>query len=703
MKKYWIILCCLCCFALGAVLERTAFFSDLKAALQRQEVSSGILDVGKMGKILKENGLIRAVPEDEFFLPGTYQTRSRSVVRILMESNIDTELHLYWLTKEKQKYSTKRYVKAPVTAGQKEYVLLIPALPEIHRLRIDPATELADIRISRVSLYYDGQDILLSPDNGLDLLEPLAGINRIQHDGKGLFFTTQHADAQLELRLAGLRDPKSIEQLVFQQKRQKTLFRHVTDAGNMRSFPSSRIIKKKHFKKNWPVLSLVLDDAGLYHPDTGLIPNKSSRGRQWERPASCSYFDEKGNLRFASMVGVRIHGGKRMQLYNSYRLYFRTEYGRSRFPDFQPRMEFSSKAEPVKRLVVHHTAWPEGGWYFNNTLAYDIAQRIGCQVPETQLALLYINGVEQGVYFFAPHLGERLLQSYFGHDDFVFYKRRSAITPEAYALSVDLLWGPATDPEKLSMEKVGKRIDLDNLARHLFSFLFCGTTDWFQGVAVLDTSTLDNKVFWINWDMDQSFIQDVLSDKIVMTEWQQRGWGLVYTLFPPYPAHDVRPKLFSRLMNEDPAYREYVLTLYRDLLNHRLNARFAKERIEYYSSMLESYGKKETKYMKMLDEFMKRRPAVIRQETEKLFKLGPSLLCQVTGPADIQYEIDGYDELSGYQGYYFKGSRITVSIDAPYQKKFSYWLVNEKRVDSSRLDFEVREDLIIEPVFQNEG
>jgi hypothetical protein len=681
-----------------------AFFADLTTALQRQEVPGSILDIGKMGKILKEKGLIRTVPEDDFSLPGTYQKKSRSVVRILLESSIDTELHLYWLTKKKQKYSTERYVKAPVTAGQKEYSLSVPALSEIHRLRIDPATNLADIRISKVSLHYDGQDILLLPEKGLDLLQPLAGIKRVHHDSKGLFFTTRNTDAQLELRLADLRKPKSIEQLAFQQKRRETLFRHVADSRGIHSFPSSQVITKRHLKKNWPVLSLVLDDADLYHPDTGLVPNKSSRGRQWERLASCSYFDEKGKLRFASMVGVRMHGGKRMQLYSSYRLYFRKEYGLSRFPEFQPRIGFSSKAEPVKRLVVHHTAWPEGGWHFNNTLAYDIARRIGCQVPETRLALLYINGVEQGIYFFAPHLGERLLQSYFGHDDFIFYKHRSTITSEAYALSVDLLWRPATAPEKLTMEKVGKRIDLDNLARHLFSFLFCGTTDWFQGVAVLDTSIPDSKVFWINWDMDQSFIQDVFSDKIAMTEWQQRGWGLVYSPLPSSsPTHDIRPKLFSRLLNEDPAYREYVLTLYRDLLNHRLTADFFQERIQYYRGMLESYGKKETKYMKMLGEFMKRRPEVVRKETEKLFDLGPGLLCQVTGPADIQYEIDGYDEFSGYQGYYFKGSRITVSLDAPYQKKFLYWLVNGKRVDGFSLDLEVLENLIIVPVFNDEG
>ncbi len=701
MKKYGVIFCGLCCFALlGTVLERGAFFVGLKNALQRQEIPSAVLDIGIMGKILKERGLIRTVPK-RIYSSATAPDLSKALIAIQLESAIDTELQVYWVETKKQKYSIERCSRVPVTAGKKEYVLPLPRLGGIQRLRIDPSAEPADIRIRRITLYSGEQEIVLSSDNGLDLLKPLTGIDRLRHDADGVSFTALNTDAQLELRLDAVRKSKKIEQIAFQRKRQDTLFRHVTDSGGMHSFPSSQIITKKHFKKNWPIMSLVLDEADLYHPDTGLVPNKTYRGRQWERPASCSYFDENGRLRFASTVGVRMHGGKRMQLYSSYRLYFRKEYGLSRFSEFRPEIGFSTRAEPVKRLVVHHTAWPEGGWYFNNTLAYDIARHVGCQVPETKLTLLYVNGVEQGIYFFVPHIGERLLYSYFGHNKFDFYKLRSSVSHDSFALNVKL-WRIVNGKERLAMQEVGRDIDLDNLARHLFSVLFCGTTDWYQGVAVLDTSKSESKVFWINWDMDQSFIQDVFSQDVLMMEWQQRTWSLIYTTTPE-KSIDVRLKLFSRLMREDPAYRQYVLNLYQNLLNHRLNARFANERITYYISMLESYGKINTKYMKMLGEFMKRRPEVIRKETEKLFKIGPSLLCRITGAPDVRYEIDGYHELAGYQGYYFKGSRIKVRVsDAPH-KKISYWLVNGKRVDGISLDVEVYENLIIEPIFEGHG
>ncbi len=371
MQKYGVIFYCLGCLALCAyLLERSAFFVSAKDALQGQDVPSSILNIGKMGKILKEKGLIRAVPREEAAASGTIQDISRSLLVLEIDISVDAELQVYWAESASQKYSTERCRTLTGTAGQREYGFLLPELAKIHRLRIDPTEKPADIKIRRIILYSDEHEIVLSPGSGLDLLKPLAGVGPLQydsqHDTGGLSFSTLDDDGQLELRLDAVRGPRKIEQLAFPRKRQKTLYRHVADDGPQ-FFPSSQIIRQEHFKKNWPVMSLVIDEADLYHSDTGLLANKTARGRQWERPSFCSYFDENGNLRFASMVGVRMHGGKRIQFYSSFRLYFRKEYGVSQFPDFQTRIGFSTHTEPVKRLVVHHTAWPENGWYFNNS------------------------------------------------------------------------------------------------------------------------------------------------------------------------------------------------------------------------------------------------------------------------------------------------------------------------------------------------
>lgn len=692
MKNTLIILFSLMLFSITAYYQdKLPFWERLKNTLQEPKVSSGVLDYGSMGKVLKKTGLIKTVPREEGYLPVTNQ----ALIRIYIDTNIESNLQVYW-AKEKQHYSQERSTGIPVTPGKNKYELVIPALKEIHRLRIDPISELADVRISRVAFEQGGERVrVLSSDDGLEFIKPLSGIDDYIVDPEGISFTTTTADPQFELILDSL---KKIEDQAFQRKRQQTHFQHIGNPGRIEDLPSSRVIKENHFKKNWPIVSIVVDEDDLYHPDTGIIPNKRSRGAYWERPAYFSYYDESGELAFGSMVGVRIHGGKRIQLFNSFRLYFRKEYGISHFPEFRPKIKFSSRAEPLKRLIVHHTAWPPGGWVFNNPLAYDISSRMGCVVPETKLSLLFVNGVEMGIHFLVPQINDKLLKDYFGHKDFIAYKFRSENSRESEAFYNTKLWKPTTSHEKLTMEEVGKTIDLDNLARHLFSFVFCGTTDFYQGIGVLEKGRPGSKLFWINWDMDHSFY-DVSRRYSGREIWKQKGWPRVYK---QSHYHSGRTQLFSRLLNEDPAYREFVISLCMDLLNHRVTQGYLQSRLEYYNDMLVSYGQNDSEYIENLELFFRKRPAFIRDEMRDMFKLGPSFSCRVKGPAGIQYEIDSYPETIGYNGYYFEGKNMTVSISSSHKDTFSHWLVNGRKVEGSTLSFTVLADSTIEPVFRND-
>ena len=691
MKNKWIILCCLALFAIAAYyLEKEAVFGEIKKTLQEQEVPGGILNYGSIGKVLKQTGLIQTVATGDEYFPYTEQ----AVIRIFLETDVTSDLHIYWAQK-KQVYSQKRHTGLPVIAGKNEYSLVVPTLKKIHRLRIDPIAEHGEVTISRIIIEQLGiNDILLSYKKGLQHLVPLAGVSNVRRTSKGLSFTSTSDDPQFELYLENL---KSIEDIAFQRKRQKTNYQHIPNSGRLEDFPSSIVIKEQFFKNGWPIVSVVIDRDDLYHPDKGIIPNKTSRGRYWERPAYFSYYDENGQLAFASMVGMRIHGGKRLQLYSSFRLYFRKKYGISQFAEFQPEIKFSSNSVPLKRLIVHHTKWPPGGWVFNNPLAYDISRRIGCVVPETKLTLLFVNGVDQGIHFLVPQIYDGLLKSYFGHKDFVSYKFRSENSWESQVFYNERLWKPTTSHDKLTMEDVGKHINLDNLARHLFSFAFCGTTDFYQGIGVLDKSNLDNKLFWINWDMDHSFF-DISSRSAERELWEQDGWHLIYR-----QSHYKigRTQLFSRLLNEDPAYRDFVISLSMGLMNHRINQKYLQGRLKYYNNMLVNYGQSDSHYIKNLNLFLQNRSTFLRDEMRAMFKLGPSYSCHVKGPVGIKYVIDDYPEDTDYQGYYFEGNKITVRIASSHNENFSHWLVNGEKIKNASLSFSVTSNSIIEPVFFN--
>lgn len=484
---------------------------------------------------------------------------------------------------------------------------------------------------------------------------------------------------------------------IFQKKRQVGQYLYCANQGGMEEFPSSQVIKSEYFRAGWPLISVVTDEANLYDPNTGIISNSRKRGQEWERLAYVSYYKDK-KLVFASAAGLRKHGGdsrgRRKRAH--FRLYFRKDYGTNQFG---PGILFSRESEPLKRLVIHNSDRSS----FIECLAFDIAQQIGCVVPESQPVMFFLNGKNQGTfYFLAEHLSRRQWVSHFGHDNFAFYRYKAQSDQETLKHFSKLVRWARNPNIKMTIEEVSKHIDIEKFTRHLIAISFCGTTDGYQGAATLDTSKPDMKWSWVAWDMDHSFI-DLYRKKMARVNntdinrepWQQEGLELAFK-----ETNFIRSLLFNRLMVDSNEYRRYFVGLMTDIINHRINAEFLNSRIEYYEKLASSYqpGKKRS-----FDDhriFMKHRPGVLREQMQRYFGLGEVLSCQVKGPAGTHYQIDGYPEGPGYQGSYFKGTIIKVDIASEHQALFSHWLVNGEKVEHRNLTVQILLDTTIEAVFK---
>ena len=190
------------------------------------------------------------------------------------------------------------------------------------------------------------------------------------------------------------------------------------------TLPSTSLIPDYWFDKRLPTLSIAIDQYDLRHRTHGLRPHRMNRGREWERPGYLSYFDD-GQLRFASGVGVRIHGGKSRRLRkNSFRVYFRDIYGADQFT---PGVLFDGAGTPLRRLIVHNDYredYRERIWHFANPLAFDITRRIGGLAPQTQPVSLFLNGRLAGVYVLTERLDRHYLIAHFGHDRFIFVRTK---------------------------------------------------------------------------------------------------------------------------------------------------------------------------------------------------------------------------------------------------------------------------------------
>ena len=188
------------------------------------------------------------------------------------------------------------------------------------------------------------------------------------------------------------------------------------------ALPSTTAVDPAEVETGLPLMSLWVDRDDLYDPVTGILANTYGKGRVWERPGFVSYFDD-ATLRFATRVGVRVHGGasRNRQDAQSYRLYFRDQLGVDRF---EPGVLFDGAADPIRRLVVHNDRRSYfGGQHLVNPLAYAVAKRIGAIVPLTEPVRFFLNGEWQGVYVLTEYFGVEISNNpdyftvHFGHDN----------------------------------------------------------------------------------------------------------------------------------------------------------------------------------------------------------------------------------------------------------------------------------------------
>ncbi len=456
------------------------------------------------------------------------------------------------------------------------------------------------------------------------------------------------------------------------------------------NFASSAVAKNATPKKNWPILAINLPEKDLYDSASGIISNRDKKGRDWEKIAEVSYMEE-GKLLFETYAGLRMHGGIRLQTKKwkpGFRLYFRKQYG---MDSIAPGILLKNTEVPIRTLVLQTTAWPPG-YPFNNPLAYDIAKKIGCLVPETRLVELYLNGKSYGMMIAVEHLSRRQWGQRYSSEDYNFYKFRSSNAFVDLKMYTKKLWETVSTPIDGFEETARNNIDLDNLSRHIFSWVYTGTTDFCQGVAFYDPSTPDAKLAWINWDMDHGFWDGhALLDGLDRENWQQSAFGIVYL-----KKHGCgRTKLFSRLIDESIAYKNEFINLTTMLLNHSLSQDFLQDRVSYYRDMLLFYGTPNPAYIDMLYTFMENRGDFIFTDMQTQFNLDGPYSCTIIAPKNKTFIVDGYTYNTSYSGKYFQSTPITIAL-LKEADRFHHWLINGKKSSTRSLSLHLTQNTTIE-------
>ena len=447
---------------------------------------------------------------------------------------------------------------------------------------------------------------------------------------------------------------------------------------------SSGSVPRSEVMSGVPVVSLTVDESDLNDPATGLFPNKMKHGREWEREGSVSYF-ENGRLRFASGVGVRIHGGSSRIVAprKGFRLYFRRDYGPREVP---PGVLFSADAQPIRRLVIHDDMRRDSDrmpWHFVNPLAYDIARAMGAIAPETKPVRFYLNGEYYGPFVLTERFDERYFAAHWDHDDILLSQQK-----------MNELWEWVRSTRPLTMENVAERVNVESLTRWFLGVAFSATRDAYQGPGqYLDQSKRRGGWFWVNWDMDQSF-----------RDWDLDSYQYLLERIaePRRGRNDAEPRarILTELLAGDAEYRQYFKRVVQKALNHQVTQPFLDERYQHYLDTASLLRVEHLDYLSHLKDFLEKRRDFFRRITEQWLNSPPGQLVTITAPSGVSLVIEDERVSTGYQGMYFPDLAMTVELAENHRAGFAGWRVNGRNVSTeSRLTFTARVPTNIEAVF----
>ena len=228
-----------------------------------------------------------------------------------------------------------------------------------------------------------------------------------------------------------------------------------------------------------PVLSLVTDPAHLWDEETGIYTHAEERGREWERPVTVEWLSPEGELDFSVGAGLRIHGGSsRRRAKQSFRLYFRGEYGPRElaYPLFglQPGQTYD-------RLVLRGGFSDNWLWdsaeavYVRDQLVRELHEAMEQVAARGRWVVVYLNGAYWGLYNLTERIDEAFLATHFDHDDWDLV--RPDEEHEAWDAFVDWITGTDLSAEA-QYEQAVQQLDIENFTSFLILHLWAGNTDW---------------------------------------------------------------------------------------------------------------------------------------------------------------------------------------------------------------------------------
>ena len=271
----------------------------------------------------------------------------------------------------------------------------------------------------------------------------------------------------------------------------------------------------KNDLRSIPTLSIVSDHNGLWSSASGIYPNSTTSGPNWEREASAELIAGSGATEFATRCGVEMHGNASRDNVrtpkHSMRLVFKNDYG----PTKLRHDWFGGGVDEHDGIVLRSCGFvdgwagryadgglytssetgeqfrglryrPENTCYLRDVWVKESFRDMGWDASRSAYVHLYINGLYWGLY----QPSERLNSSYFqllyggqeGAWDVVVGEDNNGPPVIVDGSGVD--WTNVLNivnagiTNEAAYQAVAERVDLDNLIDYMMVHIFAESEDW---------------------------------------------------------------------------------------------------------------------------------------------------------------------------------------------------------------------------------
>jgi len=375
----------------------------------------------------------------------------------------------------------------------------------------------------------------------------------------------------------------------FRRKRKPGPYLYRANGSGRKLLPSTLQARPGVIPGPVPLVSVVVSDRSLYDPVHGLIANSDRNDRKTEKPATLSLFVDSALL-VGSGVGVRLYGSRFERRVAAtvevpdLELFFRKSHGLGTVPGDAVFTDGDSVVtRDLTGLVIEREE------VVQRELALTLADLAGLTVPLHRPGYFQLNGRSPTLRLFREPVSDKQWRKATAAADVDFIGSGDDENDPGWRWRQEIgAWFDRLLPN-VSMDAVNTYVDVEDLTDTLAFMMFCGSSDWSNWAIYRDRGR--HALWqWIIWDLQTCFVD----------RWKT-GFG--------YPAaqhwievvarqsfddqqlhatyHDIRPKLFAALMNQDPDYPAYFVARMQRLLERLESGAGIDDRIATLTTLVD--------------------------------------------------------------------------------------------------------------------